>query len=53
MVQVFVVPSCVIDTLAVALPLYVISSRRSRTVGVPPVIVVVIFMRRTTLPAVG
>ena len=52
-VQVFDVPLVVITTVAVAEPLYVTTSRRVEVVGVPPVIVMVTFISRRTLPAVG
>jgi hypothetical protein len=52
-VQVFDVPSCVIAIDAVAEPLYVITSRRSWIVGVPPAIVTDECIERITVPAVG
>src|SRR6476659_6945736 len=51
--QVFVVPSVVMTIVAVADPSYVMTSRRSFVVGVPPASVIVAFICRTTLPAVG
>ena len=39
--------------VAVAVPLYVMTSRRVETVGVPAATVNVTFMLRMTLPAVG
>src|SRR5512141_766204 len=51
--QVFVVPSVVTTSVAVADPSYVMTSRRSFVAGVPPASVIVAFICRTTLPAVG
>ena len=51
--EVFVVPSAVITMVAVADPSYVITSRRSFVVGVPPASVTVALICRTTFPAVG
>ena len=51
-VQFFVVPFSVICSLAVAEPLYVSTSRRS-LVELEPSIVMITFMRRITVPAVG
>ena len=51
-VQLFVVPLSVICSLAVAEPSYVSTSRRS-LVELEPSIVMITFMRRITVPAVG
>ena len=51
--QVFVVPSVVMTSVTVADPSYVMTSRRSFVVGVPPASVTVAFICRTTLPDVG
>src|SRR5205823_2898758 len=52
-VQLFVVPSCVIVTFAVAVPSYVTTSRRVVVCGVLPVNVTVADIARISVPAVG
>jgi hypothetical protein len=52
-VQLRVVPFSVISTFAVALPSYVMTSRRDTVVAASPVYVTLACMARTSVPAVG